>query len=95
MKPSIPSLQSTLAVCAGLLVTVALALAAKLTIVASNNGIATLQMMRLIWVLDAFAAVLGGYVAAQIADLRRSVPAPWRNDEKQAAMAAWLVFFSR
>ncbi len=26
-----------------------------------------------------------------ISDLRRSVPAPWRTEEKQAAMAAWLV----
>ncbi len=68
MKPSIPFLQSTLAVCAGLFAAVALALAAELTIVASNNGVATLQMMRLIWVLDVLAAVLGGYVAAQIAD---------------------------
>jgi hypothetical protein len=68
MKLPIPSPRSALAVFAGLFVTVALALAAELTIVASNNGIATLQMMRLNWVLDVFAAVLGGYVAAQIAD---------------------------
>jgi hypothetical protein len=30
-------------------------------------------------------------VARQIDDLRRSVSAPWRTDEKQAAFAAWLV----
>jgi hypothetical protein len=27
----------------------------------------------------------------QINELGRTVPAPWRADEKQAAMAAWLV----
>jgi len=30
-------------------------------------------------------------VKQKLTDLRRSVPAPWRTDEKQAAIAAWLV----
>jgi hypothetical protein len=30
-------------------------------------------------------------VAQRIDDLRRSVSPPWRTDEKQAALAAWLV----
>jgi len=30
-------------------------------------------------------------VKQKLSDLRRSVPAPWRTDEKQAAIAAWLV----
>jgi hypothetical protein len=28
-------------------------------------------------------------------DLGRSLPAPWRTDEKQAATAAWLVLHGR
>ena len=67
MKLPIPSLQSVLAVFAGLFVTVMLVLTIELGVLTSNNGVATLQIMRLIWVLDVFAAVLGGYVAAQIA----------------------------
>jgi hypothetical protein len=67
MKPPIPSLRSVLAVFAGLLVTVVLVLTIELSVLKSTNGVATLQMMRLIWVLDVLAAVLGGYVAAQIA----------------------------
>jgi hypothetical protein len=30
-------------------------------------------------------------VKQRLNDLRQSVPAPWRTDEKQAAMAAWIV----
>jgi hypothetical protein len=30
-------------------------------------------------------------IAQTLNDLRKSIPAPWRTDEKQAAMAAWLV----
>lgn len=30
-----------------------------------------------------------------IRNLRRAVPAPWRTDERQAAMAAWLVLHNR
>lgn len=67
MKLPIPSLQSALAVFAGLFVTVVLVLTIELRVLTSNNGVLTLQIMRLIWVLDVFAAVLGGYVAAQIA----------------------------
>ena len=33
-------------------------------------------------------------VMQMIDDLRRSVPSPWRADEKLAAMAAWLVLHS-
>ena len=67
MKIPIPSLQSALAVFAGLFVTVVLVLIIELLVLTSNNRAATLQIIRLIWVLDSFAAVLGGYVAAQIA----------------------------
>jgi len=67
MKLPIPSLRSAFAVFAGLLVTVLLVLTTELRVLSSNNGVATLQIMRLIWVLDVLAAVLGGYVAAQIA----------------------------
>jgi hypothetical protein len=31
----------------------------------------------------------------QISELGRAVPAPWRADEKQAAMAAWLMLHNR
>jgi len=67
MKIPIPSLQSALAVFAGLFVTVVLVLIIELLVLTSNNRAATLQIIRLIWVLDSFAAVLGGYVAARIA----------------------------
>jgi len=30
-------------------------------------------------------------IKRQISELGKSVPAPWRADEKQAAMAAWLI----
>jgi hypothetical protein len=30
-------------------------------------------------------------VKQKITDMRKAVPAPWRTDEKQAALAAWLV----
>ena len=48
---------------------------------------------------DALAAsALGPGSAAvkrKLIDLRRSVPPPWRTDEKQAATAAWLVLHGR
>src|SRR3977135_639886 len=34
-------------------------------------------------------------VKGKLNDLRRSVPPPWRGDEKQAATAAWLVLHGR
>ena len=34
---------------------------------------------------------MGAAIKRKISDLSRTVPAPWRADEKQAAMAAWLV----
>ena len=43
---------------------------------------------------QAAAAVVGGDYSKMkrtVDDLRQSVPAPWRADEKQAAMAAWVV----
>ena len=33
----------------------------------------------------------GNAVKRKLNDLRRSVPPPWRTDEKQAATAAWLI----
>jgi|ERR1051325_7363093 hypothetical protein len=33
----------------------------------------------------------GSRVRRQISELGRTVPAPWRADEKQAALAAWLM----
>ena len=43
---------------------------------------------------QAAAAVVGGdysKMKRKLDDLRQSVTAPWRADEKQAAMAAWVV----
>lgn len=43
---------------------------------------------------EAMAARLGAQYARvkrTISELGRSIPPPWRADEKQAAMAAWLV----
>ena len=43
---------------------------------------------------QAAAAVVGGdysKMKRKVDDLRQSVSAPWRADEKQAAMAAWVV----
>jgi len=34
-------------------------------------------------------------IARKIEDLRRSVSPPWRTDEKQAALAAWLVLHGK
>ena len=34
-------------------------------------------------------------VAREIDDLRRSVSPPWRTDEKQAALAAWIVLHGK
>lgn len=67
MKLPVPSVQSVLAVFAGLSVTVVLALTLERSALKSNDGVATLQLVRLIWVLDALAGILGGYVTAQLA----------------------------
>ena len=67
MRLSIPSLQSTLAVVSGIIVTTTLLLAVEATIVAQNNGVATVQMMRLIWVMDVLVLMTGGYITARIA----------------------------
>jgi hypothetical protein len=67
MRLRTPSLQSSLAVVTGILVTTMLVLAVETTIVTRANGVATIQMMKQIWVLDVLAAVLGGYVTALIA----------------------------
>jgi len=48
------------AVVTGILLTSILVLAVETTIVARANGVATIQMMKLIWVLDVLVAVLGG-----------------------------------
>ena len=43
---------------------------------------------------EAMAGKLGAKYARvkrTLSELSRSVPSPWRSDEKQAAMAAWLV----
>ena len=49
--------------------------------------------------LDQIAANELGAESAEVKrrlnDLRRTVPPPWRADEKQAATAAWLVLHSR
>jgi hypothetical protein len=67
MRLRTPSLQSSLAVVAGILVTAMLVLAVETTVVTHANGVATIPMMKLIWVLDVLAAVLGGYITSLIA----------------------------
>jgi hypothetical protein len=67
MRLRTPSLQSSLAVVAGILVTAMLVLAVETTVVTHANGVATIRMMKLIWVLDVLAAVLGGYITSLIA----------------------------
>src|SRR5262245_35317949 len=67
MKIHTPSLRSSLAVVAGILVTAMLALAVETTIVTRANGALTVYMMKLIWVLDVLAAVFGGYITSLIA----------------------------
>jgi hypothetical protein len=41
------------------------------------------------------AIELGPGIKQKLNDLGRSLPAPWRADEKQAATAAWLVLHDR
>jgi hypothetical protein len=67
MRLLTPSLRSSLAVVTGILVTAMLVLAFETTIVIRANGVATIQMMKLIWVLDVLAGMFGGYVTALIA----------------------------
>ena len=67
MKLIIPSPRSALAVLAAITVTVVLALVAKFSVLTSYNRVLTPQIIKLIGVLDVFAALLGGYIAAQIA----------------------------
>lgn len=67
MRLFTPSLRSSLAVVAGILVTAMLVLAVETTIVVRSNGVATIQMMKLIWVLDGLTAIFGGYVTALVA----------------------------
>jgi hypothetical protein len=62
-----PSLRGSLAVMAGILATTLVAISAELTVVTRANGVATIQMMKQIWVLDVLAGVLGGYVTALVA----------------------------
>jgi hypothetical protein len=56
-----------LAVVTGILVTAVLVLTVETTIVTRANGVATIPMMKLIWVLEVLAAVLGGYITCLIA----------------------------
>jgi len=70
-----------MAVVTGILVTTILVLAVETTVVTRANGVATIQMMKQIWVLDILAAVLGGYVTALIAG---------RSPVRHAAVVAGL-----
>jgi hypothetical protein len=84
MRLRIPFLRSSLAVVTGILVTALLVITAELTVVTRAKGVATIQIMKQIWVLDVFAAVLGGYVTALVA--RHSAL-------RHAAVAAGLFLF--
>ena len=60
---------------------------------AERNGMKRRTFADRTFAADAKAALGKQYasVTRRINDLRRSVAAPWRSDEKQAALAAWLI----